>query len=154
MGDNSERDRLISEHSGLVTAVLRKYTPGKRYDPDYIQQAWLGLCEAANNRHKVKSNFRSYAYVCIRNHLISLSKKDKHYSQLDEEDARYDPEEDNISQAEASIIIRRIERDDDSRLAYILAARVSGKSNREISAELGLSEARISQLLQKVRRYL
>lgn len=66
---DKSKEALVIEHLNLVYAVIHKHFPKYIHDEDIVQIGRLGLCEAAERWDESKSQFTTYAWTVIANHI-------------------------------------------------------------------------------------
>ena len=80
----ARRVRLIEEHMPLVRAiarqVARKFAPHLPIE-DFVQDGYLGLCEAAKRCRKV-STFQAFAYFRIRGAIVDAHRRKAYREEL------------------------------------------------------------------------
>lgn len=80
---------LVGQNYGLAVKIARQFTP-KNLDErdDYIQQALVGLVQAAQTYSPNRGRFSTYAGRCIYNSLFRYVAKNqkfhKHHRRLNE----------------------------------------------------------------------
>ncbi len=153
---------LVSRCSGMLKALSDKYCTGA-WDPEDLQQeGLLGLLSAVQTyRPETDVTFRTYAYACAHNRMISaLRRKGIESELLDTED---EPVSDFGDDDPASLLVRQEEllqlrerlRAGLSALEYrVLMAHLSGYSYREIAQQLGITEKAVDNARQRLRRKL
>ena len=85
-----DRDNLIINNINLVYSVYNTYFKNTNFyidKEDLIGEGMLGLVKAANTYNPNKNKFSTYAYNCIKNHMINYCNKEfKHKDVLSFED--------------------------------------------------------------------
>ncbi len=155
--------RLVSRFSGMLKSLSAKYSRDASESEDLVQEGLLGLlCAVQTYRSSKEVTFKTYAYACARNRMVSVLRRRNgaQMQSLDEEDEL--PE--LIGDADpASLLVRQEEiehlnsrlRDTLSSLEYrVLMARLSGYSYREIADRLSISEKAVDNAQQRLRRKL
>lgn len=66
---DKSKEALVIEHMNLVYSVIHKLFPKYIHDEDIVQIGRLGLCEAAERWDESKSQFTTYAWTVIANHI-------------------------------------------------------------------------------------
>ncbi len=155
--------RLVSRCSGMLKALSAKYCLGSLESEDLVQEGLLGLLSAVQTyRSSVDVAFRTYAYTCARNRMVSALRRRNGVEarSLDEED---EPSVSSGGDDPASLLVRQEElqqlrerlRVGLSPLEYrVLMALLSGYSYREIAKRLRITEKAVDNARQRLRRKL
>lgn len=73
------KQQLIEDNMGLVYSLIQREYPTFRDDEDIIQTGMLGLCKAAETWDESIGKFSTFAYICIRNVILTeLKYRSKH----------------------------------------------------------------------------
>ena len=159
---------IIERYKNLIKHVIRSYyLVGGDYE-DLLQEGYFGLHKAIMT-YNGKSNFKSYAYVCIKNGIISavekdnskknfplntsvsLSKEDE-VNKNDIPDNNFNPEENYLGEESERELIENI-RDVLSVLeSKILDFYLEGYTYSEIGDKLGKNEKAIDNAIQRIRK--
>jgi RNA polymerase sigma factor (sigma-70 family) len=152
---------LAAANVGLVFwAVDRLCGPGPRADLDLDAmrgEGLLALCRAAGRYDRRKGRFSTWAYKCIRNAIVlqfrpSLKKipKRTREASVNENGFDYAPRFESAGppDADARAAWKLLDRLP-ARTAYVVAARMEGRTLQEIGDGLGLSRERICQIYHK-----
>ncbi|MBR5539766.1 MAG: sigma-70 family RNA polymerase sigma factor [Clostridia bacterium] len=155
--------RLVSRCSGMLQALSTKYSLGSLESDDLVQEGLLGLMSAVQTYcPSADVTFRTYAYACARNRMISALRRRSgvEATSLDDED---EPLFSSGSDDPASLLVRQEElqqlrerlRAGLSSLEYhVLMAYLSGFSYREIAQRLDITEKAVDNARQRLRRKL
>ena len=155
--------RLVSRCSGMLKSLSAKYCRDLSESEDLVQEGLLGLLSAVQTyRSSSEVAFRTYAYACARNRMVSALRRrsGEQVQSLEEEDelpdliGGTDPASLVVRQEEAEQLNKRL-RDGLSSLEYrVLMARLSGYSYREIANCLNITEKAVDNAHQRLRRKL
>ena len=155
--------RLVSRCSGMLKSLSAKYCHDVSESEDLVQEGLLGLLSAVQTyRPSAEVTFRTYAYACARNRMVSALRRRNGVSvqSLDEEDelpdlvGGTDPASLVVRQEEIEQLNNRL-RDGLSSLEYrVLMARLSGYSYREIAKQFNITEKAVDNAHQRLRRKL
>ena len=83
--DSQALEVLMDRYKILINSQARKYFLHDGDMEDLVQEAMIGLFKAVMS-YNGKSNFKTYAYTCIKNNLVTAVKKsntDKNRSMID-----------------------------------------------------------------------
>ena len=154
--------RLVSRCSGMLKALSAKYCTGSWDPEDLLQEGLLGLLSAVQTyRPETEVSFRTYAYACAHNRMISalrrrgieaepLCEEDELVSDSDNDDPAF-----LLVRHEELLHLRERLRAGLSTLEYrVLMAHLSGYSYREIAKQLGITEKAVDNARQRLRRKL
>ena len=72
---DKSKETLVVENMNLVYAVIHKLFPKYVHDEDIVQTGRLGLCEAAERWDESKSQFATFAWTVIANHIRTEFRK-------------------------------------------------------------------------------
>ncbi len=154
---------LVSRCSGMLKSLSSKYCQGDFEADDLAQEGLLGLLAAVKTyRPSDAVLFRTYAYTCMRNRMISALRR-RHGEQavpLKKEDEPSavsdgdDPAMMLVRQEEARQLQQRLQRDLTALEYRVLMAHLGGYAYREIAKQLAVSEKTVDNALQRVRRKL
>lgn len=154
---------LVSRCSGMLKALSTKYCPEFLEPEDLVQEGLLGLLSAVQTyRPETDTAFRTYAYTCARNRMVSSlrSRNGVMAESLDEEDeplilsSHNDPASLLLRQEELQLLRERL-RAGLSDLEYrVLMAHLGGYSYHEIAKRLGITEKAVDNARQRLRRKL
>ncbi len=154
---------LVSRCSGMLRALSAKYCTGSLESEDLVQEGLLGLLSAVQTyKPSAGVAFRTYAYACARNRMVSaLRHRDGVEAEpLDDEDEPLilsnndDPASLLVRQEELQQLCERL-RAGLSPLEYrVLMAHLGGYSYREIAKRLGITEKAVDNARQRLRRKL
>lgn len=163
---------LVEENQGLVYFVLRKhFWGGPRADwEEYVQIGMLGLCRAAMGWCPEKTEFSTYASRCIemavrayvRDSRAACRDIRKEAFSLDAAMADHDGitygdmlrEEDGTEEMLDAWTIRQAIEQLQGRDRQLVTLMMDGYSQRQIGAELNLSQAQVSRLLNGIQQRL
>ena len=153
---------LVSRFSGMLKALSSQYCRGLFDSDDLAQEGLLGLLAAAKTyRDCEKVSFRTYAYACARNRMISaLRRRGVESTSLQEEDEpcwgdeNADPQILLVRRDEVLQLQKRL-RNTLTKLEYhVLMAQLCGYSYREIAQQLDVTEKSVDNALFRLRRKL
>jgi RNA polymerase sporulation-specific sigma factor len=152
---------LVSRCTAMLRSLSARYRHGLLDSEDLVQEGLLGLLSAVRTFTVSQSvSFRTYAYACMRNRIISaLRKKGAESESLENEDeflglaaTDSDPISLVVKQEESQLLQARL-RERLTMLEYrVLMAHLNGFSYREIASRLEISEKAVDNALQRVRR--
>ncbi len=155
--------RLVSRCSGMLKSLSANYCRDVSESEDLVQEGLLGLLSAVQTyRSSAEVAFRTYAYACARNRMVSALRRrnGELVRSLEEEDelsyliGDADPASLLVRQEEIEQLNNRL-RDGLSSLEYrVLMARLSGYSYREIAKRLNITEKAVDNAHQRLRRKL
>lgn len=155
--------RLVSRCSGMLKALSARYCTGLLESEDLVQEGLLGLLSAVQTyRTSADVTFRTYAYACARNRMVSAlrGRNGVVAESLDDEDEPFaisgcdDPASLLVRQEELQQLRERL-RAGLSPLEYrVLMAHLSGYSYREIAKHLDITEKAVDNARQRLRRKL
>ena len=69
--------QLVNEHYGLVVSQAIRLSSQQSDLEDYMQVGFIGLLKAIRNYNPEKSQFSTFATVCIRNEIFRYMRKNK-----------------------------------------------------------------------------
>ena len=69
--------QLVNKHYGLVVSQALRLSSQKNDLEDYIQVGFIGLIKAIRNYDPEKSQFSTFATVCIKNEIFRYMRKNK-----------------------------------------------------------------------------
>ncbi len=154
---------LVTRCLGMLKSLSAKYCRDFSESEDLVQEGLLGLLSAVQTYHSSnKVSFRTYAYACARNRMVSALRRRNGapMQSLDEEDelsdfiGDTDPASLLVQQEETENLDKRL-RDKLSSLEYrVLMARLSGYSYGEIAMCLNVTEKTVDNAYQRLRRKL
>lgn len=153
---------LVSRCSSMLKSLAVKYSGIIEAD-DLAQEGLLGLLSAAQTYHPSKAaSFRTYAYACIRNRMISVLRQQSGQSDLsfvDEDEPVSvsdvnDPAAVLLRREELTQLYTRLQRELSEREYRVLMTHLSGYSYKEIAEQLSISEKAVDNALQRLRRKL
>lgn len=169
------REKLVTDNLRLVYFCYRKLQTNAltvRYKDDLISEGMLGLVKAANSfEPDIKTKFATYAIMCIRNQMLMFIRKvnkfmpyevslfkpighDNYGNELSLADIIEDEtqvQEDAIERMELTEFTAKQKPIDQK----ILSALEIGYKQREIAAEIGISQSYVSRRIRKMRsRYV
>lgn len=170
-GDEAAMETVIEKYKSLVRAIARSFFLSDGDNEDLIQEGMLGVFRAVNT-YNGKAGFKSYAYQCVKNSIISAVKKssrDKNkplcnYVSLsgfvggDNDkteliiDSCADPETRYIDSESTSEFFNKIKGILSDFEYEILTIFLQGYTYAEIGAKLNKSAKSIDNALQRIRR--
>ena len=80
MSENQSEDpetQLVNKHYGLVVSQAVRLSSQRNDLEDYMQVGFIGLLKAIRNYDPDKSQFSTFATVCIRNEIFRYMRKNK-----------------------------------------------------------------------------
>lgn len=164
-------DQLLKRYKYVASAVAHSYFLNGGDSEDLLQEGMIAVFNAINT-YNGKSSFKSYAYTCVKNRVITLIKQSNRYKNqplnnyislsgvIDGDadkteiivDSGFSPEEIVIN-TEAENELKGIIASTLSDLEHkILFYYLKGYSYREISEFLSKKEKSIDNALQRIRR--
>ena len=142
----------------LVYSVVSKEYPTYLNDEDIIQCGMLGLCKAAEKWEESKSQFSTFAWMCIRNEIRKeFRNRMKHQNvlsldyEVDGEDGEKACFGDFLIGAEDVLYIDKEVNGLTKREQQIFELFQSGMRYSEIAVKLGTSRQYIWKTMRKVR---
>tara|TARA_R110002051_G_scaffold299267_1_gene366390 strand:- start:504 stop:995 length:492 start_codon:yes stop_codon:yes gene_type:complete len=69
--------QLVNKHYGLVVSQAIRLSSQKNDLEDYMQVGFIGLLKAIRNYDPDKSQFSTFATVCVRNEIFRYMRKNK-----------------------------------------------------------------------------
>ncbi len=154
---------LVTRCSGMLKTLSAQLCRGILDPEDLAQEGLLGLLSAVQTyRPSETVTFRTYAYTCMRNRMVSALRRRSGVeaeSTIEEDEpsiasAGYDPASVLVRQEEVQQLQTRLQRDLTSLEYRVLMAHLSGYSYREIAERLELTEKSVDNALQRLRRKL
>ncbi len=154
---------LVSRCTAMLRGLSVQYCRGLLESEDLVQEGLLGLLSAVQTYTLSKSvTFRTYAYACMRNRMISaLRRQGVESESVNSEDELLDIPAENADPV--SVVMRQEEilqlqkrlHERLTNLEYrVLMAHLNGYSYREIASRLKISEKAVDNALQRIRRKL
>lgn len=173
-GDSDALALLIQRYIPLVRLRAKTYCKGVLDEDDLFQEGMIALLKAIRNyRSDVPGSFKTFAFVCVNNKLISavtahMREKNtpmRGYLSLSEPETATDsfllvspqengPEQVLIRNEEAYALNRKIENLLSLFERQVLCLYLSSYSYDEMSRQLGSSTKAVDNALQRVRRKL
>ena len=163
--DNNEEAfaALVARCSGMLKTLSAACCHGILDTDDLTQEGLFGLLSAVQTyRPSETVTFRTYAYTCMRNRMVSALRRRngvESESVLQEDEpsivsSGYDPASVLVRQEEVRQLQERLKRDLTSLEYRVLMAHLSGYSYREIAEKMDLSDKSVDNALQRSRRKL
>ena len=154
------KQQLIEDNMGLVYHLVSKEYPTYLQDEDIIQWGMLGLCKAAEKWDESKSKFSTFAIICIRSEIQMEFRRRLKHKGIFSLDYEYDGEdgvittlgdcvigEEDVPYFDIGIDLTRL-KEKERKIAELL---LTGKSQRDISKQLGVSTATVCRTVRKIR---
>ncbi len=154
---------LVTRFSGMLKALSSQYCRGLFDCDDLAQEGLLGLLSAAQTYQASENvTFRTYAYACARNRMVSALRRRKgvELTPLDEEDElswgneNEDPQILLVRRDEVLQLQRRLQNILTKLEYHVLMAQLCGYSYREIAKQLNVTEKSVDNALFRLRRKL
>lgn len=150
--------RLLAAWESSIRGMARKYAPFSHYHPDFAQVARMVLIRAAQ-RFRVDSGtrFENYARITVRHTLIDECRKIRRYHRIFRLPGQKPCDSETglnalIREEVISQVNKRIGKWVARLRELIKLLFVHELSQVEAAQHLGLTSARISQLVQEIRR--
>ncbi len=155
---------LVTRCMPMLQRLSLNYRSAQLESDDLVQEGLLALLSAVRTyRTEQGTSFRTYAYTCVRNRMISaLRHGGVDTEPLSDSDEPYDPVE-SKRQDPAMVVLRHEERQQlRSRLRdlltpveyQVLMLYLGGYSYREIARRRSLTTKAVDNALQRLRRKL
>lgn len=160
---------IIGRYKNLIKHIIRSYyLVGGDYE-DLLQEGYFGLYKAIETFNG-KSVFKSYAYTCIKNRIlsaiekdnsnknlplntsISLEKSDEVYGREEIQDNNFNPEESYLGFEGEKELIEQIKSVLSPFEDKILDLYLEGYTYLEISERLNKNEKSIDNAIQRIRK--
>lgn len=158
---NPDPEQLFEQNQNLVYSILWKKFPAFVTDEDIRQEAMLGLWKSCITWDSTKSKFSTYATTCIINQVymyfrkqpstinqVSLSNPVSDTEGLTLEDMIEDP---IPSIREEQIAIKDLFKGLSAEERKFIAAKLEGKTQKEIGKLMGISQPTCSRLLARIK---
>lgn len=154
---------LVSRCTAMLRGLSAQYCRGLLDSEDLLQEGLLGLLSAVQTYSTAKSvTFRTYAYACMRNRMISaLRRQGVEAESLNSEDelldvaaTDVDPVSLVVRQEEAEQLKERLKERLTALEYRVLMTHLNGFSYREIASRLEITEKAVDNALQRVRHKL
>ena len=154
VNDLGDFNEFIKENMPFVTkkveAFVTKFPQYTYLQDDLLSEGFLALTKAAHELAKGKQgpnlNPSGLIYVCVRNALIDLVKRERHVPLTKDIEASLlvDP----ISEIELKVDLQALCKDEKDR--RIIEMREQGHTDEEIGAELGISRSQAGRRRQSL----
>lgn len=159
-----DKEKIITENSGLVKSIASKYCHyGVGFD-DLYQEGVIGIMEAAKRFDETKgAKFSTYATYFIKGSILDYLKKEKSINIIDldiyenENIEFYGVANESAQKKEDEYIKTAFVIPDDFpefEKAVLKLSLIEGRTFKEIAEALGISRERVRQLKQKGLRRL
>tara|TARA_R110002020_G_scaffold349104_3_gene562745 strand:- start:123 stop:539 length:417 start_codon:yes stop_codon:yes gene_type:complete len=117
---------------------------------DYIQAGLIGLLKAIRNYDKNQAKFSTFATVCVRNEIQSLSKRTKKYKSKNsghvaEEDKQY-----NIKETLSDYLPEFLSED----YKFIISLKIQNYTNAEIASFISCSKKDVKEKIELIIKLL
>ncbi len=158
-GDRSAEGILVSRYLRLVQKLAYQYRGILDFE-DLVQEGCIGLLNAIGGFDPAKdTQFRSYAYICIRNRIFTAMKRASDGAEvLSLEDgildAAPDPEQRFLSQEQLHGVLNDLERVLSPLEKQVFFAYLGGLDYQTIADTLHISQKSVDNALQRVRKKL
>ncbi len=172
-GDTVAMEILINRCRQMVLSVARTYFLAGGDTEDLIQEGMIGVFKAVTN-YDCKSNFKAYAFVCIKTSILSLIKRysaEKHkpltnyislsgYADFDSDktdivlDENYEPEREYINKESVLELKATIKNALSNYENQILSLYLQGYSYDEIANISKKNTKSIDNAIQRIRKKL
>lgn len=172
-GDSVAMEVLINRCRQMVLSVARTYFLTGGDTEDLIQEGMIGVFKAVTN-YDCKSNFKAYAFVCVKTSILSLIKKysaEKHkplnnYFSLSGNpdfdcdktdiavDENFEPEKEYINNESVLELRANIKNVLSNYENQILGLYLQGYSYDEIANMSGKNVKSIDNAIQRIRKKL
>ena len=161
-GDKAAEESILNKYTPLVKSVAARFFLSGGESEDLIQEGMVGLYSAINGYSFGGASFAGYAYVCIRNAVLSAVKKsngDK-YSALNNfvpiveiggEVSPKSPEDEVILSENRREFLQKISKNLSSLEFKVTVMYVDGMSVTEISTALEKSQKSVSNALARAK---
>lgn len=163
-GDREALSHLAAEMIPLVRSQAAKYKSFLLDRDDLFQEGMLGLLSAVRTYSKNGgASFRTYAAVCIHNHIVSALRKSTGGAQaaefvpLDDRflpDAAQSPEEQQMLRDECEKLLQSVSTRLSPAERTVLRLFLNGFSYKEIAEKIGTTPKSVDNALQRVRHKL
>lgn len=162
--DSAAFETIHRRMEPLTATLTERFAPDGADRDEIAQECRIGLLSAIRTyRPDGGAVFTTYACTCIRNRLISLSRRNAtrlaREEPLTEENGLPDPEAcdpaGRLVEEEDASRLRRVLQERLTPLEYeVLLARLNGCSYEETAARLGISPKAVDNAVQRLRRKL
>ncbi|MEG1874788.1 MAG: sigma-70 family RNA polymerase sigma factor [Angelakisella sp.] len=168
-GSPQAEAELVTRYLPLIRHKAAGYTlPGMELD-DIVQEGFLGFIRAIRLYDSTKSQFSTFASICITSSMATAAKSAlsqkglplRNYLPLDGDelsaslqDAVQSPEGQLADSEQAAALLRRIDTTLSLMEQQVLRLYLTGHSYQAISAKLSISPKTVDNALQRVRRKL
>lgn len=153
------RKQLIENNLNLVYHIVHKYYPTYTRDEDIIQCGMVGLCKAADEWDESKSQFSTFAGICILNEIRNEFRKRIKHQEVLSLDYEVD-DEDGGRTSFGNLIVgdENIDYIDFSPKSDLLTERektvykliCDGLNCTEIGKKLGISEQAVNKVKRRI----
>ncbi len=161
-------EEIYHRYSGMIKALSRTYFLIGGDSDDLQQEGFLGLLYAVNNYSKEKgSQFKSFAYTCVKSKMLNAVNKEKaeKFKALNDsvpltsfeqtpscgEISKFSPETFIIDNEDLNEIILKIKAQLSSLEEKVFELYLDGLSYVEIAKKLSKSEKSIDNALQRIK---
>lgn len=163
-GDEKAFVAVLCRMTPMIQSLIRQcVTPGTVEQEDLLQESLEGLLAAVRTfRADDSARFTTYAYACIRNRLVSLTRRSG--ARLRREQALEDEELTDSASADPALLVQ--ERESAERLRRVLAERLTplerevlshrmvGHTYEQTARALGVDKKAVDNAIQRLRRKL
>ena len=155
--------QLVSRCTGMLKALSAKFYPDSPEAEDLLQEGLLGLHAAVQTyRPSAAVAFRTYAYTCARNRMISALRHRNDVSTAPLDDGEEpsvtllddDPAVMLVRQEELQQLFERLKQKLSPLEYRVLVDLLGGYSYREVAKRLNVSEKAVDNARQRLRRKL
>ncbi|MBQ7937686.1 MAG: sigma-70 family RNA polymerase sigma factor [Oscillospiraceae bacterium] len=164
-GDYTDFGKLLHLCAYIPKETLDEALKQGYEKEDIYQESVIAFLHALHTFDEDRgAGFRTYASLCIRNHLVSLLRSGRRqknaamldYVSIDEADVVFggDPEEDWIEKEEFSDLKKRIFSALSNFEGEVLRLYLNGFSYKAIGEKLGKTEKSVGNALSRVRKKL
>ncbi len=154
---------LVSRYTAMLHSLSARFHSTSVESEDLFQEGLLGLLSAVQTYSDSKAAaFRTYAFSCMRNRMISVLRRQGIAAEsLNEGDELFERE--NADADPVALIVRneellqfkeRLRQRLTALELRVLLAHLNGFSYREIASRLEIDEKAVDNALQRVRRKL
>ena len=143
-------EKLVQDHYGLVISQALAFFEDQYFE-DYVQVGLIGLLKAIIRYDYSKSDFASYANICIANSISKLNKKLDKYGLRNSTNV----EETKEIQARTETVKYKLPEFLLEEEKFILNCRFQGYTNSEISGFIGCGKedvrCKVEQIITKLK---
>lgn len=159
-GDRDAEGLLVSRYLGMVHKLAYQYRGILDFE-DLVQEGCIGLLNAIGGFDSARDvQFKTYAYVCIRNRIFRALKQAGETQPpvvpLEEDltESSVDPEQLFFSKEQLALVMKQMEELLSPLERKVFLAHLAGFDYQTISCTLHISQKSIDNALQRVRKKL